>query len=79
MGMRDGSRGYMDAENGRVVVRFADKFTMKMMSGDAAKTALAVQTSTREGKNIPLERISYEYAEKSDTDGDDFFDKLDNI
>ena len=79
MGMRDGSRGYMDAENGRVVVRFADKFTMKMMSGDAAKAALAVQISTREGKNIPPERISYEYVEKSDTDGDDFFDKLDNI
>ena len=69
----------MDAENGRVVVRFADKFTMKMMSGDAAKAALAVQISTREDKNIPPERISYEYVEKSDTDGDDFFDKLDNI
>ncbi len=79
MGMRDGSRGYADAANDRIVVRFADKFTMKMMSGDAAKATLAVQISTCEGRNIPPERIAYEYVEKRDADGDDFFDKLDNI
>ena len=79
MGMRDGSRGYLDAANERIIVRFGDKFTMKMMSGDAAKAALAVQISTREGKNYPPERILYEYVEKGDTKGDDFFDKLENI
>lgn len=79
MGMRDGSRGYLDAANERIIVRFGDKFTMKMMSGDAAKAALAVQISTREGKNYPSERILYEYVEKGDTEGDDFFDKLENI
>lgn len=79
MGMRDGSRGYMDTANARIVVRFGDKFTMKMMSGEAAKTALAVQISTREGKNYPPERILYEYMEKGDAAGDDFFDSIDNI
>lgn len=76
MGMRDGSRGYLDAENGRVLVRFGDKFTMKMMSGETAKAALALQISTREGKNYPPERIDYEYVEKTEG-GDDFFDSLD--
>lgn len=79
MGMRDGSRGYYDSASGRYLVRFGNKFTMKMMSADTAKAALAIQISTREEKNVLPEQILYEYAEKSDTADDAFFDIPDDI
>lgn len=75
MGMRDGSRGYLDVDSERVIVRFANNFTMKMMSGETAKSALALQISTREGKNYSPDSIIYEYIEKTE-DEDDFFDSL---
>lgn len=79
MGMRDGSRGYYDVANGRYLVRFGNKFTMKLMTADAAKAALAIQISTREEKNVLPERILYEYAEKDDAADDAFFDIPDDI
>ncbi len=76
MGMRDGSRGYVDSEGDRIIVKFANGFVMKLMSEENAKKALAAMISSREGKAYPADKIVYELSDKNDGDGDDLFDTL---
>lgn len=76
MGMREGSRGYYDAENDRIIVKFSNGFTMKLMSEDAAKTALTAMITAREGKLFGADRIIYELIDKSELETDDLLDTL---
>ncbi len=76
MGMRDGSRGYYDAENDRIVVKFSNAFTMKLMSEDNAKTALAAMLTAREGKLFGGDKIVYEQIDKNELEKDDLLDTL---
>jgi len=76
MGMRNGSRGYIDSANDRVVVKFANSFVMKLMSDDSAKNALAAMLSAREGRAIGAEKIAYELSDSTEDEKDDLFDTL---
>ena len=76
MGMRDGSRGYLDAAGDRIVVKFANGFVMKLMSEESAKGALAAMISSREGKAYHSDKIIYELSDKNESGGDDLFDTL---
>jgi len=76
MGMRDGSRGYFDAENDRILIKFSNSFAMKLMSDEAAKNALAAMISAREGKAFGTDRIVYELADKNELEKDDLLDTL---
>lgn len=76
MGMRNGSRGYMDSVNDRVIVKFANSFVMKLMSDEGAKTALAAMLSSREGRAISSDRIIYELSDNTEEENDDLFDTL---
>lgn len=77
MGMRNGSRGFLDKENDRVIIKFANGFVMKLMSEDSAKNTLAAMISAREGKAYGADKLVYELADKSETETDDLFDTLD--
>ncbi len=76
MGMRNGSRGLLDSENDRIIIRFANNFVMKLMSEESAKGALAAMISSREAKAYPVEKIIYELSDSTDSDDDDLFDTL---
>ena len=76
MGMRNGSRGYIDSASDRVVVKFANSFVMKLMSDDSAKTALAAMLSAREGRAISADKIEYGLLDNTEDEKDDLFDTL---
>ena len=76
MGMRDGSRGYYDAENDRILVRFSNGFTMKMMSEESKKATLCAMLTAREGKLFGTDRVVYELIDKNELEKDDLLDTL---
>lgn len=76
MGMRNGSRGYLDSANDRVIIKFANSFVMKLMSEETAKNALAAMISAREGRAYSAEKIVYELSDNTDSENDDLFDTL---
>ena len=76
MGMRNGSRAYLDTANDRIIVRFANSFVMKLMSEESAKNALASMISAREGRVYTSDKIIYELSDNNESDSDDLFDTL---
>lgn len=76
VGLRDGSKAYKDAENDRILIKFSNSFTMKLMSEESAKTALAAMISAREGQRYSTDKLLYELADKQELVADDFFDTL---
>ena len=76
MGLRDGSRAFKDAENDRILIKFGNSFTMKLMSEDSAKHALAAMISAREGKAYSTDKLIYELADKQELANDDLLDTL---
>ncbi|MBQ5390273.1 MAG: DNA polymerase III subunit gamma/tau, partial [Clostridia bacterium] len=76
MGLRDGSKAYKDAENDRILIKFGNSFTMKLMSEESAKLALAAMISAREGKAYGTDKLIYELVDKQELANDDLLDTL---
>ena len=76
MGLRDGSKAYKDAENDRILIKFGNSFTMKLMSEDSAKHALAAMISAREGRAYSTDKLVYALADKQELANDDLLDTL---
>ncbi len=73
MGLRNGSRAYIDGT--RVVVKVNNNFTVQMMSEPDVKASLAAMISSREGTAFSPDNIFFE-VKGEDTTEDDLFDTL---
>ncbi len=74
MGLRNGSRAYIDA--GKVIVKVNNNFTVQMMSEDNVKSTLSAMISSREGTVFSPENIVFEVKTDDDKNDDDLFDTL---
>lgn len=74
MGLRSGSRAYIDGN--KIVVKVKNSFTIKLMSEDAVKNTLAAMISSREGVAYPPENIVFELLTYNDVAEDDLLDTL---
>ena len=76
MGLRDGSKAFKDANNDRILIKFGNSFTMKLMSEESAKRALAAMISAREGRSVAIEKLIYTLVDKQELANDDLLDTL---
>lgn len=76
MGLRDGSKAFKDEANDRIIIKFGNSFTMKLMSEDNAKLALSAMISSREKKAYGPDALIYELVDKQELLQDDLLDTL---
>ena len=74
MGLRNGSKAYVD--NDKIIVKVSSSFTIKLISDETIKNALAAMISSREGKIYSAESIILELFSDKDAEEDDLFDTL---